>query len=75
MFDSFVSFWYSPFSIPIVAILAGIGIPVITSAWIGLEKHKEDCKLKKSMIERGMSATDIERVLAATTPPREDAKS
>ena len=55
----------SPMAIPIVAIVVGVGVPVITYYWFELEKHKEDCKLKRSMVERGMSVEEIERVLSA----------
>ena len=59
------SFFENPFSIPIVAICVGIGVPVIAHYWFELKKHEMDNDLKRSMIERGMSAEEIERVLAA----------
>ena len=45
------------FSVPIVAILAG--------TWRHIEKTRSDNILKRDMINRGMSADEIERVLAA----------
>jgi hypothetical protein len=72
MFEFWTDFLRNPFSIPIVAIVAGIGIPVIVSHWCELEKYKEECKLKRAMVERGMSADEIERVLAASTGNKRD---
>ena len=45
------------FSVPIVAILAG--------TWHHIEKTRSDNNLKRDMVKRGMSADEIERVLAA----------
>ena len=45
------------FSIPIVAIIA--------TFWYMLERSRSDNELKRDMIERGMSADEIERVIAA----------
>ncbi len=42
-----------------------VAIPVIASAWASVVKHRQDAALKQSMIERGMSAEEIERVLRA----------
>ncbi len=46
------------FGLPIVAVLAG--------AWYMVNKVRSDNDLKRSMVERGMSADEIERVLGAT---------
>ncbi|HUB24421.1 MAG TPA: hypothetical protein VL992_03250 [Tepidisphaeraceae bacterium] len=48
------------FSIPIVSIIAGI--------WSQVEKHRSDNELKLRMVERGMSAEEIERIMAAKSP-------
>jgi ABC-type bacteriocin/lantibiotic exporter with double-glycine peptidase domain len=45
------------FAVPIVAIIAG--------CWSRVERAKSDNELKRSMVERGMSADEIERILAA----------
>jgi ABC-type bacteriocin/lantibiotic exporter with double-glycine peptidase domain len=45
------------FAVPIVAIVAGV--------WAKVEARKSDNDLKRSMVERGMSADEIERILAA----------
>ena len=64
----------SPFIIPVVAIVVAVGVPILTSAWVDLEKHYRECELKRSMIDRGMSAEEIERVLAARSPETKGAK-
>ena len=45
------------FAIPLATIIGGL--------WYKLEKAKSDNLLKQRMVERGMSAEEIERVLAA----------
>jgi hypothetical protein len=44
------------FGTPIVAILAGV--------WYKIEQVRSENELKRSMIERGMSVEEIERVLS-----------
>jgi hypothetical protein len=50
------------FSVPIVAIVA--------EAWRKVEQARSQNELKRSMVERGMSANDIERVIAAQPPKK-----
>jgi ABC-type bacteriocin/lantibiotic exporter with double-glycine peptidase domain len=45
------------FAVPIIAIIAVF--------WSQVECRKSDNELKRSMVERGMSADEIERILAA----------
>jgi len=52
------------FSIPIVAIIAG--------CWFKIERVRSENDLKRSMVERGMSAEEIERVIAAKAPRHQD---
>ncbi len=40
-----------------------VAIPFIASAWRQVTKDRSDADLKRSMIERGMSVEEIERVL------------
>jgi len=68
MFSYLSDIFASPHIVPLAGILAAIVIPVISSAWIKLEKHRQECELKRCLVERGMSVEDIERVLAARTP-------
>ena len=51
-----------------IAIALGCMIPIVAivgSCWRRIEKTRSDNELKRGMIERGMSADEIERVLAA----------
>ncbi len=48
------------FSVPIVAIVAG--------TWASIEKTRANTALKRDMIGRGMSAEEIQAVLAAKVP-------
>ena len=71
MFDRFpTGLFATPMAIPIVIVIVCVGIPVISHYWFQLEKHKSDSRLKLAMIERGMSAEEIERVLAAQSPEK-----
>lgn len=45
------------FSIPILVIVGGL--------WVHLEKARSTTDLKRSMVERGMSVDEIERVMRA----------
>ena len=47
------------FTVPIAAIVAAFADSIA--------KHQADAELKRRMIERGMSAGDIERVLAVSS--------
>jgi hypothetical protein len=66
------SLFDSPVSIPIVAICVAIGVPVVAHYWFALRRHEMDTELKRSMVERGMSAEEIERVLAAKSAGDEE---
>jgi hypothetical protein len=44
-----------------------IGVPVIAHYWYKLRIKQWEMSLKHTMLERGMSAADIQAVLAATT--------
>ncbi len=67
------SFWHEFFSnhdIAFFACLFGtlvliVAVPFIASAWRQVAKDRSDADLKRSMIERGMSVEEIERVLRA----------
>ena len=62
-------FLHEPFIIPIVAILGGFSVGLVQLIMRHLHQNRIDdieASLKHSMIERGMSADEIERVLRAT---------
>jgi hypothetical protein len=53
-------------SVGIVLVMAGIPLASILGwYWLRLHQTRSDNALKQSMVERGMSADDIERVIAA----------
>ncbi len=62
------SIWESIFRIPQLPIIMGCLIPItaiIGDFWYKAQKVKSDKDLKLSMLERGMSAEEIERVISA----------
>ena len=73
LLDTSGSFWQTLFSHQDTAVAFGVysmivlcvAIPVIVSAWQKVARIRADADLKQSMIERGMSAEEIERVLKA----------
>ena len=60
--------WHVIFGMPQIAIIMGCLIPivaVISTYWAKARKAESDNRLKRSLVERGMSVGDIERVMAA----------
>jgi hypothetical protein len=49
------------FGVPIVSVV----VSVLASYWFKIERVRSENDLKQSMIERGMSVEEIERVIAA----------
>ena len=43
-------------------------IVAVSLGWFHLLRHRADVELKRDMVARGMSAEEIERVLAAKSP-------
>ncbi len=63
-------FFTSPFSIAIVAIVAVFVSQIVHSIVAGVReivKHRNEIELKQSLIARGMSAEEIERIVQATS--------
>ncbi len=64
-----MSFLAFPFSIPIVAIVctfAWLIISSIVSGVQGIVKHRNEVELKQMLVDRGMSAEEIGRVVQAS---------
>ncbi len=62
------SFLESIFDVPQLAIIMGCLIPIsaiLGYFWHLTQKNKQNNDLKQSMVERGMSAEEIERVISA----------
>lgn len=61
----------TPFAVFLIPIVAVVGyflfrtIEAIAKASVESERHRSDNDLKKTLAQRGMSAAEIERVLAA----------
>ncbi len=63
--------WNQLLQMPNIAVVMGCLIPIagsIAMAWRSIEKTKSENALKRSLVERGMSADEIERILAAKGP-------
>jgi hypothetical protein len=73
LLDTSGSFWQALFSNRDTAIIYGfytimaltVALTVISYTWRIVTRIRADADLKQSMIERGMSAEEIERVLKA----------
>ena len=62
------SLWESFFDIPQLAIIMGCLVPIsaiLGHFWFSAQKNKQNNALKQSMLERGMSVEEIERVISA----------
>ncbi len=62
------SLWESAFQMPQIAIIMGCLIPIVSiiaSYWYKAQKVRSEHQLKRTLIERGASAAEIERILAA----------
>ncbi len=55
------------------AIVLISGVPVVAHYWYKTRKAELEASLKREMIERGMSADEICKVLAASGRKREEA--
>lgn len=71
----------SPYAIPIIAIVAGIGGWVLVTiawtvsrAWSRVRTAAYNARLKQMMIEQGMSAEEIVRVIESGASESPDAK-
>lgn len=69
-----MSLFMSPFAIPIVAIISVFFWMCITAVTNGVQsivKHRNEIELKQQMVDRGMTADEIERVVTATNIKQE----
>ncbi len=60
--------WHKIFGMPQIAIIMGRLIPIvgiIASYWYKAEKLRSENALKRTLAERGLSADEIERIIAA----------
>jgi len=64
------SMWARMMEMPQIAIIMGSLIPIvglIANFWYRAHKVQSENQLKRTLVERGMSADEIERVIAART--------
>ncbi|MCA9129463.1 MAG: hypothetical protein KDB22_20395 [Planctomycetales bacterium] len=70
-----MSLFASPFAIPIVAI-AGVFAWMIVSAIVSgvsaIVKHRNEVELKQMLVNQGMTADEIERIIQATGHDQSD---
>ncbi len=60
--------WQVIFGMPQIAIIMGCLIPivsVISSYWYKAQKVRSEHELKRKLVDRGLSADEIERIMAA----------
>jgi hypothetical protein len=60
--------WQEMLAVPQIAIIMGCLIPIggiVAFYWYKVQKARSDNELKRTMIDRGLSADEIERILAA----------
>jgi hypothetical protein len=71
MADSFHSLSNSPFGMIVLVVLIGsvLGVIGTIAAQIRIyATHRADVHLKRELVERGLSAEEIERVVGAKSP-------
>ncbi len=64
-----MSLFASPFSVPIIAIGGAFAVAIVKSIVSSVKeivKHRNEIELKQSLVDRGMSADEIERIVRAT---------
>ncbi len=65
----FFDIFHSPFSIPIIAIIGGCLVAVITfcaKQWRKARVAETEAALKMELVRQGRSADEIERIIKAT---------
>ncbi len=67
--------WQRIFDMPQIAIVMACLIPIvgiIASYWYKIHKARSDNELKRTMVDQGLSADEIERILGAQGAERRD---
>lgn len=59
--------WTTP-TVAVVCVFSVGAISVLSTMWAHIETSRSENDLKRSMVERGMSAEEIERVISARPP-------
>ena len=58
--------WILGFALPGVIIAC---VAIISGCWLSFRKRKMEIELKHALVDRGMSADEIERIMKATMEP------
>ena len=61
------SIWEFVFSMPQIAVIMGCLIPIVAilgSFWYKAQQVRSENELKRTLVERGMTVEEIERVIA-----------
>ena len=64
-----MSLFMSPYAIPLVAIIGAftwLCMLVVVNGVRSIVRHRNEIELKQQLVDRGMTADEIERVVAAT---------
>lgn len=67
------STWQSALQMPQIAIIVGglvLIAGIVCAAWYKVQKTHSDNDLKHKLMQRGMSADEIERIIAAGQPEK-----
>ncbi len=70
-----MSLFMSPFAIPLVAIIGvftWMCIAAIVNGVQSIIKHRNEIELKQQLVDRGMTADEIERVVSVTNIKPDD---
>ena len=62
------SAWQVIFGMPQIAVIMGCLVPIagiIASAWCKAQNVQSENELKRTLVEQGLSADDIERIIRA----------
>ena len=62
--------WPSPDQLAVGGVFVVAIVAIAGGLWYAIRKMVSENDLKRTMVERGMSVEEIERVLAARTPDR-----
>ena len=60
--------WHIIFGMPQIAVIMGCLIPIasiIAGFWYKAQKVRSELELKRTLVDRGLSADEIERIIAA----------
>lgn len=58
------------FAVAVAAVSLSIAAYYIAAEWRKSREAKIEADLKREMVQKGLSADEIERILKATTPPK-----